>query len=517
MYIAGEALLYSPRIWLAGPYELELAEAIVNELTTFKLRNEAEQQQRYYLNPHFGTAAAESMAKGEKVAILAEVARLRSGGRGETWDDVARPFLAVVDSLTSAWATLLRSQQSSDGKARAMAEGSWPNETRQPERPAPIAKARSTPGIRPAWMISSIGDRPSSLSTEYRSSSTHQLRRLRGLVNLYHWALEWTVHAATDWTLGCGAYPFRLEQNDLWLLDIETVIDFRSTCWRETALSVGATKRDNDNARGHFNPQLLQFDDAGIEELSAPTEEDAARRYTVKAHSQAGSENGLIFDGRDWVTDVLFWHPECDHQGMPDSRVRIPFEVISPALRQSSNRTEALFKKYEIEWDSAPFYLHFENGCELLAHLEKKRIDGSEAIADLDQHRRNCVARIERALREAYETAGARTSLDEAAESAAAAVTPSLQRAHQLAFLSFQFAEEQIGKCPKDADAYDWLKVHGFDVERSERFGPLADYNLPSRDTWITYARKGRSAAGENKNSPRAGRSGRSTVRQQEL
>jgi len=71
---------------------------------------------------------------------------------------------------------------------------------------------------------------------------------------------------------------------------------------------------------------------------------------------------------------------------------------------------------------------------------------------------------------------------------------------YEKAFQSYQFAESNLGKCT-DRDAYDWLTENG----------PSA-YELPGFDTWKRYVREGRKHYNASKNTPLAGRTGRSIV-----
>lgn len=241
--------------------------------------------------------------------------------------------------------------------------------------------------------------RPSTIAETTRSSAPYRLRRLRGLINLYHWALEWAIHADADWTLGEAAYPFRLDRGDLWLLGIDQVADLLDANWGETAISAGAEKRDDSTLRGSFNPREVELNEEALENPDAYSLDDINREYTVKTHSQPS----LIFDGRDWLTSVLFYSPDLNGDGLEKQRASIPFDVISPAMRLASNHVEKDLADFGITWDGPPHCLRFETGDQLLNYLKAKRIDGNSAVADLDQHRRDCVARIEKALRVAYE------------------------------------------------------------------------------------------------------------------
>jgi hypothetical protein len=79
---------------------------------------------------------------------------------------------------------------------------------------------------------------------------------------------------------------------------------------------------------------------------------------------------------------------------------------------------------------------------------------------------------------------------------------PAIEKAYQ----SYQYAIEKnpdfAGK--KDKEVHTWLKNNGID-----------DYTLPAFETWQRYVRKGRKHYGTSKNTPRAGRTGRSIITSQ--
>jgi hypothetical protein len=80
---------------------------------------------------------------------------------------------------------------------------------------------------------------------------------------------------------------------------------------------------------------------------------------------------------------------------------------------------------------------------------------------------------------------------------------------YEIAYLSFQYAEEKTGDNLTDKQAYDYLKEHG--AENIEGF-ELKDF-----DTWQRYVRGGRKHHGTPKNTFRAGRICRSAVKISEV
>jgi hypothetical protein len=85
-----------------------------------------------------------------------------------------------------------------------------------------------------------------------------------------------------------------------------------------------------------------------------------------------------------------------------------------------------------------------------------------------------------------------------------------LKKAERLAYQSYEYA---IGKKAELADSSDnlvhrWLKENGTGE---------ADYELPSCDTWKRQVRAGRKYHGTQKNTPRAGRQKRSTIKSNQI
>lgn len=79
---------------------------------------------------------------------------------------------------------------------------------------------------------------------------------------------------------------------------------------------------------------------------------------------------------------------------------------------------------------------------------------------------------------------------------------------YERAYQSYRLAESQgpFNSPPTDQQAYEWLKEHGPE-----------DYALPAFPTWQRYLRNARSHYGTQKHSPRAGRTGRSVGRPDDL
>jgi len=71
----------------------------------------------------------------------------------------------------------------------------------------------------PAMAGSCLGVLPPSQSPlARRSTIEYRGERLIGLINLYYWAMDWSVHAGHRWNLGERRSAFKLKNKELWLL-----------------------------------------------------------------------------------------------------------------------------------------------------------------------------------------------------------------------------------------------------------------------------------------------------------
>jgi len=81
-----------------------------------------------------------------------------------------------------------------------------------------------------------------------------------------------------------------------------------------------------------------------------------------------------------------------------------------------------------------------------------------------------------------------------------------LKPCEEKAYWSYEHVREVLGRDMPDEDAYKWLREHG-----------PAEYVLPRFPTWARHVRQGRRHHGTQRRKPRAGRAGRSVVRQSEI
>jgi hypothetical protein len=106
-------------------------------------------------------------------------------------------------------------------------------------------------------------------------------------------------------------------------------------------------------------------------------------------------------------------------------------------------------------------------------------------------------------------------------DAAREAVLRQLEPAVRKAYRAFHHVASKVEKRPEDLedrDAHDWLKENGIDPDKGD-LGDLMDYKPPkSLDTFRRYLSTARDALGENKYTPRAGRSrGPSVARGDEI
>jgi len=81
-----------------------------------------------------------------------------------------------------------------------------------------------------------------------------------------------------------------------------------------------------------------------------------------------------------------------------------------------------------------------------------------------------------------------------------------LKPCEETAYWSYNHACEVLGGNPGDKEAYEWLRERG-----------PAEYTLPKFTTWARHVRAGRRHHGTQRNRFRAGRTGRSVVREKEV
>jgi len=211
-------------------------------------------------------------------------------------------------------------------------------------------------GVRPSWMV----------SDEKRASLTYRCRRLNGLVNIYYWAMQWTVHRACNWSLGEEAYGFVLRERELWLLGIETVADLARTGWKTIAESVWVRKSGSPGRTGSISLAKIKRDDTGsIMPVNA-------------RHFDGGVEQGFPqFAGTD-LADAVCFRDDVDC---------LPWQWICIKLGQAYTNAERHLKAEQIRWNGPPLFNHHGSGRELLADIETRQLDPRVVLSDLEQRR----------------------------------------------------------------------------------------------------------------------------------
>ncbi|MDY0165273.1 MAG: hypothetical protein RBS80_01935 [Thermoguttaceae bacterium] len=92
-------------------------------------------------------------------------------------------------------------------------------------------------------------------------------------------------------------------------------------------------------------------------------------------------------------------------------------------------------------------------------------------------------------------------------------------RCHILAYYAYKYAETRLGRRQKDREAWEYLREHGIDDEKGDA-GELAEWRLPSFDTFARNLRTARAYFGERKYTPRNAKAlptGRSIVKADEI
>jgi hypothetical protein len=97
-----------------------------------------------------------------------------------------------------------------------------------------------------------------------------------------------------------------------------------------------------------------------------------------------------------------------------------------------------------------------------------------------------------------------------------AAILGGLAPAARKSYVAYLLAERRAGRKLQDREAYELLRDE--DVLENASTPELADYHLPTLDTWTRHLRTARKELGEQKNTPRRGRPhGPSVIRQDQI
>lgn len=215
------------------------------------------------------------------------------------------------------------------------------------------------------------------LSEDERQAPRYLLNRLGGALNVYHWALAWTLHKSSDWTLGEPPCPFVLNQQSLWVLGIETVRHLASLGWESIVETASVRpEKSGDTVVGSIRLSDIEWDD----------EKQTVFAQAISWTSPSGEdEKGPpIFRGHDLVLSVRF-HDDLDC---------VPWVTLAGSLHRAFVNAEPYLRPVQANWPGPPFFRHFEHGHELLDDIRQRQENANDVLADLEQHRRKRLAEI---------------------------------------------------------------------------------------------------------------------------
>lgn len=108
-----------------------------------------------------------------------------------------------------------------------------------------------------------------------------------------------------------------------------------------------------------------------------------------------------------------------------------------------------------------------------------------------------------------------RSGEQESDENALDQAISNLPRAERIAYLLFEYIQENEGKRLTYAEAWKFLKEIDFDevAESTKRPDLFGNYELPTEGTFVTHVTRALNAIGQPRNRPRAGRESRSVVK----
>jgi len=178
------------------------------------------------------------------------------------------------------------------------------------------------------------------------------------------------------------------------------------------------------------------------------------------------------------------------------------FNYTHPAIAAELKELVSNLAKKAIDWDASARFVQ-QRQC-WIDPSQLDPIEVKEAAAVLLYKLRH----IGSIVREDMKRLPAETAEPSRAESVDRP-GDALTKAERCAYQSYEYA---VSKEPNLADAkddavYDWLKENG----------TQGDYELPSRETWKRQVRTGRKSYGKQKNTRRAGRDGRSTIKSDQI
>ena len=232
---------------------------------------------------------------------------------------------------------------------------------------------------RPDYLETDGVPPPSQSPKKRRATVEYRCDRLVALVNLYHWTMQWTLHASEKWQLGEKAYRFELREKQLWALGIETLEQAAKQSWSADLHVIRVTVQQKRPPRR-----------TGVIILSNVKWGQYLRSLTaVATKGDKFDHQPAEFLHEDLVLRITFSsRPSC-----------VPWDLISSMLRQAYVNTEDDLKDARIEWGGPPFYEEFITGQELLVDATDRGLRPRVLLRNLERHRRKFVRDAEAVLR----------------------------------------------------------------------------------------------------------------------
>jgi hypothetical protein len=224
---------------------------------------------------------------------------------------------------------------------------------------------------------------PSQTPREKRASAEYRCERLIGLVNLYYWAMQWTVHREGKWKLGEKQYAFSLREKQLWLLDLETI---------EHVGEYVGDKRVYVHAQQATPPKRIgSFRLGGIRW--------GQYRRSVSAVGVAAEGDQVDHEAPEFVLGDRVLALDFPDDGLP-------WELITGTLRQAYSNAADILAAARIVSKRPPLFRHFVSGRELLKDTKVRGIRFAQVLQDLEERRREVVEDVEHLWRQQIKIPG---------------------------------------------------------------------------------------------------------------
>ena len=221
---------------------------------------------------------------------------------------------------------------------------------------------------------------PSQVPKQKRATVEYRCERLIGLVNLYYWAMEWTVHWASKWRLGEKRYAFSLSEKQLWLLGLETIEQVGKTLG-DQRIYVHAQQATPPRRRGSFVLGSIRWGQSrrSVSAIGVAAEGDEFD------HEPPGFVVGDRVLRLDFPDDV-----DVDH---------VPWPLISGMLDQGYTNATNDLTTAGINWTGPPLFRQFWSGQELARDIEVRKLESRVVLQDLEARRKEVVGDVEHAMR----------------------------------------------------------------------------------------------------------------------